>query len=140
MPSTDEEAFHSLSAYTVTLGDPAFTHQHVVDAYAAQTADAATKPVKITFALVGLFLLLERGFSGKAVQDAHMKLARQNRKWPTFPLPPDRGGITAGDVLKAPEGPARERLIHAWCAEVWRAWSHTRGEIAALLTKYEVSP
>jgi len=140
MPLADEEAFHALSAYTVTLGDKALIHQHVVDAYAAQTADETTKPVKITFALAGLLLMIERGFTGKEVQNAHMKLARQNREWPTFPLARDRGALSAADVLKEPEGPAREKAIHAWCAEVWRSWTHTRDEIADLLRKYEVSP
>ncbi len=137
---TEEEAFHALSAYTVTLRDPAFIHQHVVDAYAAQAADESTKPVKITFALVGLFLLLERGFTGKEVQNAHTKLARQNKDWPTFTLPRERGSITASDVIVKAEGPERDRAIHAWCTEVWRVYAHTREDIAALLRKYGVTP
>lgn len=135
-----EEAFHALSAYTVTRGDAAFIHQHVVDAYAAQEAGASTKPVKITFALVGLYLLIERGFTGKEVQQAHMKLARQNKVWPTFVLPSERGRITAVEVAAAPEGPRRDEAIHAWCAEVWRAYAHTREDIFALLRRYGVTP
>jgi hypothetical protein len=34
--------------------DPSFIHQYVVDAFAAQQADEQTKPMKLTFALVGL--------------------------------------------------------------------------------------
>ena len=53
---TSEAAYHELCYYTLTLGDPAFIHQHVVDAFAAQQADEQTKPIKVTFALVGLYL------------------------------------------------------------------------------------
>ena len=37
--SADEDAYNELCCYTLTHGDPAFIHQHVVDAFAVQTAD-----------------------------------------------------------------------------------------------------
>ena len=40
--------------------------QHVVDAYAAQTARASTKPITLAFALVGLYLHLEKNQTGVA--------------------------------------------------------------------------
>src|SRR5438067_3221775 len=49
--------------------------QHVVDAYAAQTARASTKPITLAFALVGLYLHLEKNQTGKQVQRVHMLLA-----------------------------------------------------------------
>jgi hypothetical protein len=39
-----------------------------VDAYAAQHATPASKPITTAFALIGLFLFAERGFTGKQVQ------------------------------------------------------------------------
>ena len=47
--------------------DPAFIHQHVMDAWAVQTADELTKPIQLTFALVGLYLHVEMAFSGRQV-------------------------------------------------------------------------
>src|SRR5262249_50414598 len=64
----DQEAYYELAGYTLVHPDPAFIHQYIVDAYAAQHADAHCKPISISFALAGLYLHLERGYSGKAVQ------------------------------------------------------------------------
>ncbi|MEZ5330953.1 MAG: DUF5946 family protein [Thermoanaerobaculia bacterium] len=130
---TERDAYEALCAYTLSRGDPGFIHQHVVDAFAAQRADAASKPIGVTFALVGLFLFVERGWSGKRVQRAHMRLARRPRSWPTLPLPPERGSMTAADVMAAPAGAARDDAVRAWCAEVWAAFAGSREAIVALL-------
>jgi hypothetical protein len=132
-PGDEREAYHALCAYTLTRGDPAFIHQHVVDAFAAQHAADTSKPIGVTFALVGLFLLLEKGFSGRQVQRVHMELARHKQNWPRFMLPTDRGAVTALDVMKAPEGAERDRAIHGWCAAVWGALSGNRQTIIDLL-------
>jgi hypothetical protein len=58
--TSDEEAYHGLCCYTLAHGDPSFIHQHVVDAFAAQTADDRTKPIKLALALIGLYLHVER--------------------------------------------------------------------------------
>lgn len=50
---SEPAAYDELQAYTLAHGDPAFIHQHVVDAWAAQHADEETKPIALTFALVG---------------------------------------------------------------------------------------
>lgn len=47
---------HEFTCYTLAHRDPAFLHQHVVDAFAAQHADDSTKPITLVFALVGLYL------------------------------------------------------------------------------------
>ncbi len=70
------DAYDELSAYTLTHTDPAFIHQHVVDAFAAQQADESTKPITLTFALVGLYLQVEKGRTGRRVQLVHMQLAK----------------------------------------------------------------
>ena len=62
---TDQDAYNELCYYTLPLGDPAFIHQHVVDAFAVQTAGGNDKPIKVVFALVGLFLYVEKQFSGR---------------------------------------------------------------------------
>src|SRR5436190_14425039 len=88
------DAYHELSAYTLTHGDPTFIHQNVVDAWAAQHAVEGGKPIGLTFALVGLYLHLERGFSGRYVQRAHMEMGRRKREWPAFDMPAQRGSMT----------------------------------------------
>src|ERR1019366_2709475 len=82
----EQNAFDELCGYTLSRGDAAFIHQQVVDAFAVQKADEQTKPIKITFGLVGLYLHIEKQFSGRRVQRAHMSLAKQKRDlavvWP----------------------------------------------------------
>lgn len=129
----DADAYDEVCAYTLTLGDPAFIHQRVVDAYAAQTADVRTKPIALTFALVGLYLLIEKQFTGRHVQRVHMALARHQEVWPSFALPEDRGAMTAASVAAAPAGPERDRAIHAWAASVWRAYGDCHKEVERLL-------
>jgi hypothetical protein len=132
------DAYHRLCAYTLTHGDAAFIHQHVVDAFAAQRADAHSKPIGVTFALVGLYLHVDRRFSGRRVQQAHMQLARRKRPWPVFALPAHRGAITAAHVIEASEGPQRDEAIDAWCASVWEACAGCRPAIADLLHQYGI--
>src|SRR5258708_288507 len=71
-----QDLYYSLAFYTLNLKDKAFLNQYIVDAYAAQHATKETKPIKITFALVGLYLMAEKGYTGRQVQQAHMQLAR----------------------------------------------------------------
>ena len=130
---TSEDAYHELCYYTLGHGDPSFLHQHVVDAFAAQNADEQTKPIKLTFALVGLYLHIEKQFSGKQVQQVHMDLARRKQPWPPFALPSDRGSLTVADVLAVPAGAARDKAIDAWCESVWEAFRDCRPTVAALL-------
>ena len=64
------------------MGRPGFILQHAVDAFAAQTANEQSKPIGVVFALVGLYLHVEKQFSGRQVQQVHMKLGRLKREWP----------------------------------------------------------
>jgi len=133
---TDREAYDELCAYTLTHRDPAFIHQHVVDVFAAQTANEETKPMSVAFALVGLYLHVERHFSGRQVQRAHQYLARYSRTWPAFALPQDRGSISVADILAQPIGAKRDAAIQAWCASVWNAYRDSRQAIADLVLSY----
>ncbi len=131
-PSNRERlAYDEICAYTLSLGDKEFIHQHVVDAYAAQTATPSDKPIGLIFALIGLYLHVEQNYSGKEVQRAHMKLGRQKRKWPQFQLPTERGEISASMVVAAQEGPERDNLIHGWCVSVWHAYAGNHAAIEA---------
>lgn len=128
----NKDAYDELCCYTLAHGDPAFIHQHVVDAFAAQDETSDDKPIRLTFALVGLYLHVERGFTGRDVQLAHMKLGRSKQMWPTFSIPKDRGLIDAAIVLAAPFD-QRDEMIHQWCYSVWKTFSDQRGEMEQLL-------
>jgi hypothetical protein len=125
--------FHELSFYT--LGHPDkeyFIHQHGVDAFQAQTADEETKLIGLVFALIGLYLFLEKGYTGKQVQQAHMKMAENKKSWPRLSLPASRGQITVADVLNTTPGPERDLMIKSWCASVWQAYKDWHPTIATL--------
>ena len=134
----DESAYHELCAYTLTHGDPAFIHQHVVDAFMVQRADEHTKPIGLTFGLVGLYLKVERQFTGREVQRAHMALGRRKHVWPSFVLPRERGTVTARTVVAAPPGAERDAAIDAWCAAVWNAFRENQPIVAELLVRHGI--
>jgi uncharacterized protein DUF5946 len=133
-----DDAYHELCCYTLAHGDPSFIHQHIVDAFAAQQADAGSRPIGVTMALVGLYLYVEKQFSGRQVQRAHMRLAQQKRIWPAFTLPAERGSITAVEVMAAPAGCERDRAIHMWCISVWEAFADNRHVVADFLQQHGI--
>ena len=130
-------AYDEVCAYTMSR--PGFILQHVVDAFAVQTANEDSKPIGVVFGLVGLYLHVERRFSGRQVQQAHMELGRRKRQWPRMDLPGDRGAMTVTDVLAAPAGPARDRAIDEWCRCVWAAFGCNRQAVIDLLREYRIS-
>ena len=136
--SAEDDAYNELCCYTLNHGDSAFIHQHVVDAWNAQHATAQSKPIGVTFALIGLYLHIERQVTGKDVQRVHMRLAREKHTWTKFALPADRGSITAIDVMKSPPGPERARAIDTWCASVWEAFRLNRETVIALLMEHKI--
>ncbi len=137
--ASEENAYDELQCYTLERADTTFIHQHVVDAWAAQHADESSKPIGVAFALVGLYLHLERGFNGRQVQQGHMALARRPQTWPSFPLPDDRGSITAIQVVAAPAGAVRDEAIDAWCASVWAAFHDSHQDVAELLKRHGIA-
>ena len=123
---TDQEIYDELSLYTLGLRDKAFLHQNIVDAYAAQHVDEQTKPIRTVFALIGLYLTLEKGFTGRQVQQMHMRLAQQRKQWPKLSPPQATASITVADVLAAAPGEARDHAVREWCAAVWQTWEPHR--------------
>ena len=128
---------HELSLYTLSHGDAFFIHQVAVDAYAAQHVGLVSKTITVAFALIGLCLLLERGYTGKAVQRAHMRLANRSKQWPPFDPPAHRGSVTVADVLRAAPGSERDTAIMQWATSVWTAWEQAHPVVRTLLDKYE---
>lgn len=99
---------------------------------------AETKPIAAVFALIGLYLHVERDFTGLQVQQVHMQLGRQTHQWPPITFPSHRGDVTAADVLTVPEGEERDRAISDWCRSVWQAYQPNRQTIVHLLQQHNV--
>ena len=130
---TEQEIYNELACYTLSLADKEFIHQHIVDAFCAQYADENKKPIAITFALAGLYLYLEKDYTGRQVQLAHVQMAKKRKKWPAFELPEKRGDITVADVLNTLPGKERHEMIRKWCLSVWDAYKESHDIIAALV-------
>jgi len=86
--------------YVYTMGRSGFILQHVVDAFAVQTASAGSSPIGVVFGLVGLYLFAERQFSGREVQKAHMAFGRKKREWPRVYLPVPIGNIELSENME----------------------------------------
>ena len=125
--------------YVYTMGRPGFILQHVVDAFAVQRVNDDSKPMGLVFGLVGLYLHVEKQFSGREVQRVHMELGRRKRGWPRVYVPEDRGSMTVADVLAASAGPERDAAIDNWCRSVWTAFGANRETIIALLREYQIA-
>lgn len=125
------EAYNELAFYTLAHPDQIyFIHQHIVDAQIAQTADPSTKQISLVFALVGLYLTVEKGYTGRDVQKVHMQLTKNKSSLPAIPLPVRRGEITVADVLETKPGEERDRTITLWCVSVWEAYKGSQKTIA----------
>lgn len=119
----DDLVYQGLQAYTLTRGDEEFLHQYVVDARTAQQADDTTKPIAVTFALMGLLLHAEHGWTGRQVQRGHMRLAQKKTDWPHLRPPGDRGSMGPIDVMAEPAGEKRDAAIRDWARAVWQAYA-----------------
>jgi hypothetical protein len=124
--------------YVYSTRRPGFLLQHIIDAFAVQSATVGSKRIGVIFGLIGLCLHVEKNFSGTQVQKVHTQLGRNKREWPSIDFPKDRGAITVLNVLKAPEGTERDLAIHHWCRSVWLAFAANRDIIVELLREYQV--
>jgi Family of unknown function (DUF5946) len=133
MTISPNEEFAELSYYTLGHSDVSyFIHQHIVDAFQAQTADKTTKPISVVFSLIGLYLYLDKKYTGRQIQQAHMKLSQRKRSWAMPDLPEERGTITVSDVLKIEPGVTRDIFIAKWCCCVWAAYKSCHKVIATI--------
>jgi hypothetical protein len=131
-----EELCMRLSVYTISLQDPEFLHQHAVDAYEASHGGGKTKAITVVFGLIGLYLALEKGYTGKEVQRAHMELARQNKDWPLLVPPHETPMVSILEVVQAKEGNERNQKMMEWARAIWQTWEKDHQFIADLTRKY----
>lgn len=125
------QVYSDLQCYTVSKQDSAFIHQHAVDAYAAQHAGGPTRTIAVAFGLIGLYLALERGYTGRQVQLAHMRIARVRKDWPRLEPPGRPADLTVMDVLSAGTDAERDAMIRQWMGAVWASWADRQGWVRA---------
>ncbi|MDQ6748954.1 MAG: DUF5946 family protein [Candidatus Dormibacteraeota bacterium] len=125
-----------LTYYTLAHGDSSFIHQHLVDAYGAQHVRRSKSTVGAAFTLAGLYLALERGFTGRQVQQMHMRMSRTSRTWPAFEPPSDMGLMTVADVLATEAGPGRDEALMRWCRSVWTAWAPGQARVREMVDPF----
>lgn len=125
-----------LSYYTLAHGDRAFIHQHLVDAYGAQHVRPSVSTIGPAFALAGLYLVVERRFTGRQVQQMHIRMAAASKHWPRFDPPGPIGSLTVADVLAIEPGPRRDTRLLAWCAAVWAAWSVEQVRVREMVDRF----
>jgi hypothetical protein len=118
------EMCFALFCRTLVHEDPRFIHQHAVDAYAAQHAGGRSRPVTTAFALIGLCLAVEKGYTGRQVQLAHMQIGKKRQDWPRLEPPEHPGELTVIDVLQAGTDAEKEEMLMRWVASVWQSWEH----------------
>lgn len=124
--------YWELSAETLARGDAEFRHQGAVDAYTAQHAGGPSRPISVAFALIGLSLTLERGWTGREAQLAHVALARERTVRPVFDRPDAPAAITIRDVLAEAAAEPRDQIMNEWMAAVWASWASAHDEIRRL--------
>ena len=105
------ELYYGLTVYTLSLQENEFIHQVAVDAYAAQHAGPKMKQITATFALVGLYLVFEKGYTGRQAQLAHIELGKNRVTWPRFNAPEGKAAMTVRDVLQSGEAHYKEMII-----------------------------
>lgn len=117
------QLYHELSANFIMSPDVTFRTQHAVDAYGAQHSGNRVKNIRTAFSLIGLYLAVEREYTGRQVQHAHMELAKGNIKWSSFILPIGPYSLSVADVLNVDEVKRNEMLME-WSKDVWDTWEN----------------
>ena len=139
MHPADSDQLNELSFYTLSHSGGTFIHQLAVDAFTAQNADEETRPMARIFSLVTLYLHIEKNYTGKQAQLAHMKMAKHKIDWPQIILPEERGEITINDVLALPPGSRRDEMISRWCSSVWKVYKSNRDTIISICNRYQLN-
>jgi hypothetical protein len=129
------ETYYELTYWTLARQDSRFIHQHAVDAYEAQHAGGNIRPITAVFGLIGLYLALEKGYTGRQVQLAHMKIASRRKDWPQLEPPARKAGLTVMDVLQAETDAEKEKMLMNWVESVWEIWENRHEWIREITEK-----
>lgn len=129
------------ATYTEVLareyGDPAWfaVHRQTVDCYAVQHPGRPERRAiqSVNAHLVALHLMLEAGasapFAGRVIGAVADRLGGE-LFW--LDPPADMGALTIADIVAAASADEHCRLVRAWAASVWQAWSAHHAAVRAL--------
>jgi len=131
-----QKEYNELSLYTLSLNDKGFIHQNIVDTFIAQNADSNTKNIALFFSVIGLYLYIEKGYSGKEIQDLHTKIANTKKELPKLKIPKEKATITISNVLEARSEIERNEKIKEWSASVWEIFKDQKDIIENFLREY----
>ncbi len=102
----------------------------IVDSYGAQHAGGPAKKMGVVFAVTGLYLYLEKGYTGKDVRQAHADMAQhKGYNWPALLSPDPKYRMTISDVITATD---KDKAIHEWAVSTWAAWQKDRALIITI--------
>ena len=73
--------------------------------------------------LIGMYLALEKGHTGRQVQRAHTRIAKARKDWPRLEPPVHPADLTVREILQTKTGAERESMIHRWMVAVWESWA-----------------
>ncbi|MGB7859193.1 MAG: DUF5946 family protein, partial [Acidimicrobiia bacterium] len=90
----------------------------------------------VAFALIGLRLSLDDGWSGNQVRDVHRSLAAMALDWPEFAVPEQPATMTIFDVALADSEEAHADLVTRWAGAVWASWRARHDDIETLISQY----
>jgi hypothetical protein len=107
-------------------------HQLTVDAYAVHHAGGPHPDKSVDVHLVGLHLVIERGFPPPNVPKHLQQLASRITSWPHFPPPAMPQSITVFDVAMADSPEQHAARVREWSAAVWSAWAPVHRAVAEL--------
>ena len=73
-------SYNQLAYYTLSHKGNDFIHKHVVDAFAIQTANENTKPIKLVYALAGIYLHIVKKYTGNKYKKRILR-CQKNQKY-----------------------------------------------------------
>ena len=107
--------------------DPAYlrVHRLTVDTYAVQHPGrpSAQSIQSVAVHLISLCLVLERGVEMTSATAAIQAAVAHKESYIWLAPPSSLGSITVADIHRAQDAAEHEKLVRAWAASAWSAWS-----------------
>ena len=108
-------------------------HRLTVDSYAAQhPGTPSPRSIRsVAVHLIGLYGVLERGFSSQRTLALLRHAARRKDRFVWLDPPPSLGEFTVLDIPLTCDLVEHEELVRRWGTSVWQAWAPHRQTVIA---------
>ncbi len=117
------------------------SHRLTVDTYAAQhPGNGDRRAVQSVFVhLTRLYLMLEKGLSGKHANDAMKFITMHKNEFMHLdPLPDFSGTVNVADVAAAENIHEHRHHVEKWAMSVWNAWKVHHDTIKGFVAKHDI--